>query len=89
MDARDDLAVIDAELERIENQTELIREEAAVSRDPEALSARIDAVANTLGEASRFLRTSDALMGGLAPEEEGLPLPAGAPPIQPRSRLKE
>jgi hypothetical protein len=32
-----------------------VREESAVSRSPEALSARLDAVSRTLGETSRFL----------------------------------
>jgi len=77
--ARENLQVIDAELERIENQVALIREEASMSRDPAALSARIDAVANTIGEASQFLKANEALLGVLGPEEE-------APPIDPARR---
>ena len=42
--ATNNLAVVDAELERIEQQVRLVREESAVSRSPEALSARLDAV---------------------------------------------
>ena len=53
--AANNLAVVDAELERIEQQVRLVREESAVSRSPEALSARLDAVSRTLGETSRFL----------------------------------
>jgi hypothetical protein len=53
--ATNNLAVVDAELERIEQQVRLVREESAVSRSPEALSARLDAVSRTLGETSRFL----------------------------------
>jgi len=68
--ARENLQVIDAELERIENQVDLIREEVTVNRDPTALSARIDAVASTLGEANRFLAANEALLGGLGPEDE-------------------
>jgi hypothetical protein len=53
--ATNNLAVVDAELERIEQQVRLVREESAVSRSPEAISARLDAVSRTLGETSRFL----------------------------------
>ena len=53
--AANNVAVVDAELERIEQQVRLVREESAVSRSPEALSARLDAVSRTLGETSRFL----------------------------------
>ena len=64
-DARENLQVIDAELERIENQVDLIREEVAVSRDPGVLSARIDAVATTIGEANQFLIANEVLLGDL------------------------
>lgn len=53
--ATTNVAVVDAELERIEQQVRLVREESAVSRSPEALSERLDAVSRTLGETSRFL----------------------------------
>jgi hypothetical protein len=79
--ARENLQVLDAELERIENQVELIRAEAAVSRDPEMLSARIDAVASTMGEASQFLRANAALLGDLGDEETLAP-----PPVTPAER---
>lgn len=71
--ARENLQVIDAELERIENQVALIREEASMSRDPGALSARIDAVANTIGEANQFLKVNEALLGALGSEEDAPP----------------
>jgi len=45
--AQSGLEVIDAELERIEQQVRLIREEAAVSGGPEFLSDRLDAVTST------------------------------------------
>jgi hypothetical protein len=53
--AANNLAVVDAELERIEQQVRLVREESAVSRSPEAISARLDAVSRTLGETSRWM----------------------------------
>jgi hypothetical protein len=48
-------AWIDAELERIEQQVELIREESAVSGKPEALSIRLDAVTSAMAETSRWM----------------------------------
>lgn len=74
--ARENLQVIDAELERIENQVALIREESSMSRDPAQLSARIDAVASTIGEASQFLKVNEALLGALGAEEDAPPLDA-------------
>jgi len=53
--ARESLAVIEAEMERIEQQVELIREEAAVSGKPEDLSMRLDAVTSTMSETSRWM----------------------------------
>ena len=42
--------ILSSELQRVEQQVELLREEAAMSRDAESLSARIDSVAGTLSE---------------------------------------
>ncbi len=53
--AANNLAVIDAELERIEQQVRLVREESAVSGSPEALSERLDSVSSTLSETSRWM----------------------------------
>lgn len=53
--ATNNLAVIDAELERIEQQVRLVREESAVSGSPEALSMRLDSVSSTLSETSRWM----------------------------------
>jgi len=60
--ATNNLAVIDAELERIEQQVRLVREESAVSRSPEALSSRLDAVSSTLSETSRWMDQHADLM---------------------------
>jgi hypothetical protein len=63
------LRVIEAELERIEQQVELIREESAVSGKPEGLSARLDAVTAAMGETSRWMDQQSALLGSLAGDE--------------------
>ncbi|HOX27034.1 MAG TPA: hypothetical protein PLL30_15045 [Candidatus Krumholzibacteria bacterium] len=69
--AQDSLAVMDAELERIERQVRLIREESAVGASPEALSARLDAVTGTLAETSRWMDQNADLLGGLAADVLG------------------
>ena len=70
--ATNSLAVIDAELERIEQQVRLVREESAVSRSPEALSARLDAVSSTLSETSRWMDQHADLMSDMSLGRPGL-----------------
>jgi len=77
--AVDNLQVVDAELDRIENQADLIREELLVNRDPTALSARIDAVSAMMGDANRFLQDNEALLGPLGAESDPTALPGGLP----------
>lgn len=67
--ARTSLAVIDAELARIENHVELIREESAVSGKPEALSDRLDAVTNAMGETTRWMADNAEFFGTLGADE--------------------
>jgi hypothetical protein len=95
--ARTSLEVIDAELERIEQQVSLIREESAVSGGPEFISARLDAVTNTIGETSKWMEQNAEILGSFGGEEPdlaGLPrLPAVVPappqvPPPPRARQK-
>jgi hypothetical protein len=77
--ATNNLAVVDAELERIEQQVRLVREESAVSRSPEALSARLDAVSRTLSETSRFLDQHGEIFGDLSLSD--LDTTGSVPPI--------
>ena len=77
--AVDNLQVVDAELDRIENQADLIREELMVNRDPTALSARIDAVSAMMGDANRFLQDNEALLGPLGAESDTTAIPGGLP----------
>ena len=62
-EARDKLAFLDAELARVEQQVELLREQAVVSSDPTAVSQRIDAVAATLGGTNQWIRDQQQLYG--------------------------
>jgi hypothetical protein len=59
------LAYIDAELARIEGQVELIREQAALSTDPEILSRRIDEIAATLGGTGQWIRDQQQVFGAM------------------------
>jgi hypothetical protein len=64
-DAREKLAFLEAELVRIQEQVELIREQAAVSTDPERLSQRIDQIAATLGGTAQWIRDQQAVYGAM------------------------
>lgn len=77
------LAYIDAELARIEEQVELIREQAALSTDPEILSRRIDEIAATLGGTGQFIREQQKVYGAM---EDLLTEP---PPLALDARAKE
>jgi hypothetical protein len=89
------LAVVDAELERIEQQVRLIREESAVSGGSEMLSARLDAVSSTLTETSRWMDQNADIFSSLESDDElsaTLPTlpqtPATDPPPVPRPPRK-
>jgi len=77
------LAFIDAELARIEEQVELIREQAALSTDPEILSQRIDQIAATLGGTGQWIRDQQKVYGAM---DDLLTEP---PPLTPDARAKE
>jgi hypothetical protein len=82
-DAGRQISFIDAELERIEHQIELIREQAALSSDPEGLSRRIDEIAATLGGTSQWIRDQRQIFGAM---DDLLSEP---PPLAPGARAKE
>jgi hypothetical protein len=62
-ETRDKLAFLDAELTRIEEQVELLREQAVVSTTPAAVSERIDHIAATLGDTQQWVRDQQQLLG--------------------------
>jgi hypothetical protein len=82
-DADRKLAYIDAELERIQQQVELIREQAALSTDPELLSQRIDEITATLGTTGQWIRDQQKVYGAM---EDLLTEP---PPLAPDARARE
>lgn len=59
------LAYIEAELERIQQQVELVREQAAVSADAELLSRRIDEITATLGTTGQWIREQQQVYGAM------------------------
>jgi hypothetical protein len=95
--ARSSQEVLDAELERIEQQVRLIREEAAVAGGPEVLSSRLDAVTSTMAETSRWMDQNAELFGTLATDDADVaalprlpeaPVPSAPPPPPPKARQK-
>jgi len=82
-DAERKLAYIDAEIERIQQQVELIREQAALSTDPELLSQRIDEITATLGTTGQWIRDQQKVYGAM---EDLLTEP---PPLAPDARARE
>jgi hypothetical protein len=82
VEARQKLGFLEAELVRIQEQVELIREQAALSTDPELLSQRIDQIAATLGGTSQWVREQQEVFGAmedLITEPPPLITPAGTP----------
>jgi hypothetical protein len=73
--ADENLKVIEAELERIEQHVELIREESAVTGKPEHLSDRLDAVTSAMSETSRWMDRHADFFDSLSGGEAGSALP--------------
>ncbi len=85
-------ALIDAELERIEQHVVLIGEEAATTGNTEDFSARLDSVTSALSETNRWLEQNAAIFGGLGED----PVLAGGgselprlPSLQPQAMSPE
>jgi hypothetical protein len=64
-EAKQKLEFLDAELMRIQEQVELVREQAVLSADPEALSQRIDQVTTTLGGTNQWIRDQQKIYGAV------------------------
>lgn len=62
-EAREKIAFLDAELTRIEEQVELVREQAVLSSDPSAVSARIDEIGSTLAGTNQWIRDQKEVEG--------------------------
>jgi len=64
-EAREKLAFLDAELIRIQEQVELIREQAVLSTNPEAVSQRIDQITETLGGTTQWISEQQKIYGAV------------------------
>jgi hypothetical protein len=64
-EAGEKLAFLDAELTRIQEQAELLREQAVLSTDPEVVSQRIDQVTTTLGGTNQWIRDQQKIYGAM------------------------
>lgn len=82
--AEENLRVIEAELERIEKQVYLLKEETSVQNDPELLSMRLDGVMQSLHGTSQWMSEHNELFGM---EDESVPTDFAPPPIQ--EKIKE
>lgn len=83
-EARERLVFLEAELARIEQQVELVREQAVGAPDAEAVSRRIDDIAATLGGTATWIREQQKIYGGVSD------LLAEPPPAaRPRTRAME
>lgn len=67
--AAESRALVDSEMERIEKQVELIREDTAMGREPIGLTSRIDQVVTTLGETSEWMRKNADLIGDVGEDK--------------------
>ncbi|MCP4217853.1 MAG: hypothetical protein GY765_24640 [bacterium] len=69
--AEKNLKVVEAELERIEKQVSLLKEEASISSNPGTLSVRLDNVMDSLSDTNRWMSEQTELFGFL--EETSIP----------------
>jgi hypothetical protein len=63
--ADEKISYVDAELGRIEQQLELIREQAILAADPGLISDRIDQVSTSLGDTSKWVMEQQQIFGAI------------------------
>lgn len=82
--AEENNQLVEMELNRIENQVQLIREEIALNRTPEAISAGIDRINSTLGETEAWVNTHSDFLNRIGSSDQLLPgeEPSYLPPLQ-------
>jgi hypothetical protein len=64
-EGREKLDFLEAEILRIQEQVELLREQSALSTDADGLSARLDEITGSLGGASQWINDQQKLYGSL------------------------
>jgi hypothetical protein len=63
LEARDKITFLDAELTRIQEQVELIHEQAVLATDPQVVSQRIDQITATLDGTTQWIREQQKMYG--------------------------
>ena len=76
-EGRSKIAFLEAELDRIDQQVELIREQALLAGDSGSVSRRIDEVGATLGSTSQWIRDQQKIYGQVQDliDDDAPPLP--------------
>ena len=82
-EGRDKLEFLEAEILRIQEQVELLREQSALGADADGLSRRLDEITGSLGGATEWIADQQKVYGQL---DDLLDEP---PPLTPRARQKE
>jgi hypothetical protein len=62
-EAGEKMAFLDAELMRIQEQVELLREQAVLSTGPEVISQRIDQISENLGDTTQWIQEQQKIYG--------------------------
>jgi len=82
-EAHDKLAFLDAEMMRLQEQVELIREQAILTTDPQLVSERIDQITATLDGTNQWIQEQQQIYG--AAED----LLAEPPPLSTKAAVKQ
>ena len=82
-EARDKLAFLDAEMMRLQEQVELIREQAILTTDPQLVSTRIDQITATLDGTNQWIQEQQKIYGAT---EDLLSEP---PPLSMKTAVKQ
>ncbi|MBF0546823.1 MAG: hypothetical protein HQM08_20450 [Candidatus Riflebacteria bacterium] len=71
--AEENLRLVDLELERIENQVQLIREQIALNQTPEGLSSSIDIIGSTMTQTEEWIQNNSAFFARIETEKYSSP----------------
>jgi hypothetical protein len=63
--AGDKMQYVEAELGRIEEQVELVREQTALATDPSIVASRVDSISETLQGTNNWIKEQQKMFGGL------------------------
>ena len=81
-EARQKLAYIDAEADRIEQQVELIKEQAVVSKDSQSIADRIDTISTGLSQTSDWIKQQEGFLGSLDDMTQTVPSILAKPSVE-------